>query len=74
MLFIKESIRMKAVSLDEIRRGPENHLRPEPPWTIKSTKKQGVNPGFQIKDAAGKKWVIKLDPPIRRLAPAPMWW
>jgi len=54
---------MKAVSLDEIRRGPENHLRPETPWRITSVKKEGVVPGFQIKDAAGKKWVIKLDPP-----------
>lgn len=54
---------MKAVLLDEIRRGPENHLVPQTPWTITSTKKGGVLPGFQIKDAAGKKWVVKLDPP-----------
>lgn len=54
---------LKAVPLDEIRRGPENHLRPQKPWTINDPKKGGVVPGFQIKDAAGKRWVIKLDPP-----------
>jgi hypothetical protein len=54
---------VKAVSVDEIRRGPEDHLRPKAPWTIKSPKEEGVNPGFQIKDADGKRWVVKFDPP-----------
>jgi len=38
-------------------------VRPKPPYVIKSIKKTGVNPGFNIKDAAGRRWVVKFDPP-----------
>lgn len=32
-------------------------------WTLTKIKDLGVSPGFQITDAAGVKWAIKLDPP-----------
>lgn len=35
---------------------------PVPPYVIKSFKQDGVNPGFNIKDAAGQRWVVKFDP------------
>ncbi|MGH7724037.1 MAG: hypothetical protein ACREOU_01275 [Candidatus Eiseniibacteriota bacterium] len=55
---------VRALTSDEIRKGPiGSDLRPVPPYTIKSYKKSGVNPGFNIKDAADKRWVVKLDPP-----------
>lgn len=54
---------VRSVSTEEIRRGPRDGLRPAMPWTIKSVKTTGVNPGFNIKDAAGNRWVVKLDPP-----------
>ncbi|HWN83039.1 MAG TPA: hypothetical protein VNM87_13150 [Candidatus Udaeobacter sp.] len=53
----------RAVPVEEILIGPGHCKHPEPPWTIKSIKKGGVNPGFQIKDATGTRWVVKLDPP-----------
>jgi len=53
----------RAVPVEEIRNGPGNCRRPLPPWIIKSAKASGVNPGFNIEDAAGERWVIKLDPP-----------
>jgi hypothetical protein len=54
---------MRALSPAEVREGPFGAARPTPPYTIKSVKKQGINPGFNIKDAAGKRWVVKLDRP-----------
>jgi hypothetical protein len=48
----------------QVRLGPLGEdLRPAPPYEIKSVKKHGVNPGFNIKDANDKRWVVKLDPP-----------
>ena len=52
----------QAVPVSEMRRGPAVVLLPKKPWTIKSYKKGGQTAGFQIKDADGKKWLIKLDP------------
>ena len=54
---------VKAIAPDDVRHGLEGDLVPKPPWTIKSIKRKGVNPGFQIKDADGKRWIVKLDPP-----------
>jgi hypothetical protein len=31
-------------------------------WTIVKTKDEGVTPGFQMTDAKGVKWAVKLDP------------
>ena len=32
-------------------------------WTVVSAKKDGVTPGFTIRDSAGVVWFIKVDPP-----------
>ena len=54
---------VRALTPTEVRMGVEgDEVRPKPPYTVKSYKKQGVNPGFNIKDANGKRWVVKLDP------------
>lgn len=53
---------VRALKPEEIRNGAEGPVHPEPPYTITSTKKGGVTPGFQIKDAADRRWVVKLDP------------
>jgi hypothetical protein len=53
---------VRAVPVSELRQGPDSVFLPAKPWTIKSTKKGGWSPGFQIKDADGKKWLVKLDP------------
>jgi hypothetical protein len=52
---------MRALSPTEVREGPFGAVHPTPPYTIKSVKRHGFNPGFNIKDAAGKRWVVKLD-------------
>jgi hypothetical protein len=53
----------RAVPVEEIRVGPGTCMRPVTPWTIESMKTRGVNAGFNIEDAAGERWVVKLDPP-----------
>lgn len=54
---------MRALTPQQVREGPFGAVRPTPPYTIKSIKRHGFNPGFNIKDAAGKRWVVKLDKP-----------
>jgi len=51
-----------AVPVAELKRGPYPTLFPTKPWTIKHAKQAGQSAGFQIKDADGKKWLVKLDP------------
>ena len=51
-----------AVPVAELRRGPHPSFLPKKPWTIKHAKQTGYSAGFQIKDADGKKWLVKLDP------------
>ena len=52
---------IRALSPQVIRDGPFGAQRPELPWTVVEVKHGGVNPGFQIEDANGKRWLIKLD-------------
>ena len=53
---------MRAVRVAELRQGPDSAFMPAKPWTIKHAKQGGWTSGFQIKDADGKKWLVKLDP------------
>jgi len=52
---------MRAVPADRIRTGPFDGVMPEKPWTVSDLKKEGYNVGFHIHDAAGRKWLVKLD-------------
>jgi hypothetical protein len=52
----------RAVPVAELRQGPDSLALPAKPWTIKHAKQGGWTSGFQIKDADGKKWLVKLDP------------
>jgi len=52
----------RAVPVAELRMGPDSTLLPSKPWTITHTKHGGMSVGFQIKDADGRKWLVKLDP------------
>src|SRR5712671_6148000 len=51
----------RAVPVAELEQGPDSTTLPERPWTIKHAKHGGASAGFQIKDAAGRKWLVKLD-------------
>lgn len=54
---------MRRMSIEELQRGPGNQ---EPPaagkWTVVAAKNEGVTPGFTIRDASGRRYVIKFDP------------
>jgi len=52
---------VRALPAEAVREGPFGGTHPTPPYTIKSVKTHGFNPGFNIKDSAGKRWVVKLD-------------
>jgi len=53
---------MRAVPVAEMRRGAYPTHKPAKPWTVTDAKKGGRTLGFQIKDAEGTKWLVKLDP------------
>ncbi len=53
----------RSVPTQEIRTGPFGGVVPAKPWTVTDLKTTGYNVGFQIKDAEGRKWLVKLDAP-----------
>lgn len=57
----------RPLSAADVARGPDRTNGPAPgAWTITSSKSDGVTPGFTIKDASGRKWFLKFDPPGHR--------
>jgi hypothetical protein len=52
----------RALSLDELTRGPDRGNGPVGRWTITGRKSEGVTPGFTIRDDAGDVYWIKFDP------------
>ena len=53
----------RAMSADELARGPDTGTGPSGTWTIVSAKTEGVSPGFTIRDGAGQTYFVKFDPP-----------
>jgi hypothetical protein len=54
----------RPVTVEQMLKGPGSGTGPAPGrWTVSKGKDQGVTPGFQVKDAAGAKFLIKFDPP-----------
>ena len=52
------------MSLDEITQGPNTLSEPmSGPWTVVAGKVDGVTPGLQLADAAGRRFFVKFDPP-----------
>jgi hypothetical protein len=54
--------RLQPMSLEALRRGPGDRNAPVAPWVLLSGKTEGITPGFQIQDAKGRRYLIKLDP------------
>ena len=52
---------LRAIPADQLMQGPDSALLPEKPWTVTHRKHGGTSAGFQIRDAAGRKWLVKLD-------------
>jgi hypothetical protein len=52
------------LTASDVARGPDRTAGPTPgPWTISSSKSDGVTPGFTVKDGTGQRWFLKFDPP-----------
>ena len=57
----------RLLTADDIERGPNTSAGPAAgPWTITSSKSDGVTPGFTVKDVNGDRWFLKFDPPEYR--------
>ncbi|HET9887007.1 MAG TPA: hypothetical protein VFR10_05795, partial [bacterium] len=52
---------LRAVPMEEMRRGAYPTKKPPKPWTVTHAKQGGRTVGFQIEDAEGTKWLLKLD-------------
>jgi hypothetical protein len=55
---------LRQMSVEEVVRGPNQSDGPDlsAPWTINEMKSEGITPGFIIKDAADRTFVVKFDP------------
>jgi hypothetical protein len=54
----------RRMTLDELRAGAGDAMPPAPgTWTIVAAKNEGITPGFRIRDAAGREYMLKFDPP-----------
>lgn len=52
------------ITAADVARGPDRTSGPAPgAWTVTSSKSDGVTPGFTVKDADGRRWFLKFDPP-----------
>lgn len=58
-------IGVRDLTLDELRTGPARIGSPElhKPWTVRSNKSGGTEPGLMITDARGARFLVKFDRP-----------
>jgi hypothetical protein len=59
----------KAVSTDEISRGPNTMDGPSGRWTVIRAKTAGVAPGFTVRDENGEIWFVSFDGKDNPIAP-----
>jgi hypothetical protein len=53
----------RAMAAAELKAGQGNSNPPAAgPWTVLAAKNEGVTPGFRIRDAAGRQYLVKFDP------------
>jgi hypothetical protein len=54
---------LRTLAPEDITKGPNTTDGPaDGPWTITSSKSDGVTPGFTVTDATGRRWFLKFDP------------
>jgi hypothetical protein len=54
----------RRMSQTELKAGPGDSKAPaDGQWTVVAAKNQGITLGFRIRDAAGRQYLIKFDPP-----------
>jgi hypothetical protein len=51
-----------SMSLEELKRGPDETGPPEPPLEVVSGKEEGKSVGMQVVDARGERYLLKFDP------------
>ncbi len=53
----------RPMSLEDLKQGPGDTTPPAAGvWTVIAAKNEGVTPGFRIRDAAGRQYLVKFDP------------
>ncbi len=62
--WFENRVGVREVSVDEIARGPGDGRGPDrsAPLRVIQAKTVGAIPGFRVEDAAGVKWMVKLEP------------
>ena len=61
----------RAVTTDEISRGPNTMEGPAPgKWTVIRAKSAGVSPGFTVRDEKGQVWFLSFDGKDNPVAPS----
>jgi hypothetical protein len=59
--WFENRIGVRAMTVDEIRRGPTPPL--QPPFSVVGTKLGGVSPGLRVRDSIGTGYLLKFDRP-----------
>jgi hypothetical protein len=63
-------IHTRAISIDEVKRGPNTMAGPAPGrWTVIGAKSAGVAPGFTVRDESGEVWFVTFDGRDNPIAP-----
>jgi hypothetical protein len=52
-----------AFTLEQVKEGGRVHGGPQPPYTVVAAKTEGVSTGFRLRDARGRLFFVKADPP-----------
>src|SRR5580658_8456981 len=54
---------ISSLSLEALKTGGRVHGGPQPPYTVVAAKTEGVSTGFRLRDAGGRLFFVKADPP-----------
>jgi hypothetical protein len=52
-----------SLTIEAVKKGARVHGGPEPPYTVVAAKTEGVSTGFRLRDARGRLFFVKADPP-----------
>src|ERR1700735_118885 len=54
---------VSSLSIEALKKGARVHGAPQPPYTVVAAKTEGVSTGFRLRDARGRLFFVKADPP-----------
>jgi hypothetical protein len=61
--WFENRIGIRPMSIAETATGPNHEGSAPGPWMVTSGKTDGITPGLQMKDSAGRLYFVKFDPP-----------